>query len=237
MIESKSHIEKLREVATTQGYTTSYQSSLNKNFILGVWTSFETSITIIADNVLSDKEKEELYGFGKEDILKILKNLELSDDTVDKISELLNFKREDTLKILKGVELKKETIDKIAKKLTVKYLSGVPMSRKIKKIYAHFNAKPVLDNIGFTDFYGKMRNTLSHSNSIFHGESFEYTFKNYKFKFENGKIFTYTVDHEMPPRLYIELATHLSSIFVNLTDLLIEIEEIKYTDTGIYWEE
>lgn len=212
IIDSKNHIDRLTEVVKVKMLTTSYLSALNKHFAIGVWTAFELSVTVMASTLLNDNDKQELLGYKSDEIINILKN--------------------------KGLDT--AILDKVSKKLTDNHITHVPLSRKFRKVLSLYDGKykrNLQDDLRFIEFYGKMRNTLVHSNGIYYGKQDEYKFKDYVFRFENGKIFTYTNDQEMPPRLYVELASNLSSIYIALTDLLTDIKEIKYPVTGIYWEE
>lgn len=212
LYDYKTHIDRLTEIVKLPMLTTSYLSSLNKQYAIGVWTAFETSVSVIAETILSDSEKQELFSVKKDEIINLLKNKDVDAGTLEKISS----------------------------KLTDTHLSLVPLVRKFRKILNHYNGqykRTVADDVKFIEFYGKMRNTLVHSNGIYYGKDDIFNFKNYVFKFENGKMFTYTADQEMPPRLYIELSSTLAEIYIALTNLLSDIKEIKYPDTGIYWDE
>lgn len=212
LYKNKIHIDAIIQIAKVPLLKTSYLGSLNKQMTIGVWTAFETSVSIIAEAILTMQEKEELFTIKKDEVLKLLDN--------------------------KGVDA--ATLDKISKKLTEKHLSQIPLVRKFRKILNQYEgqySRTVGEDVNFIEFYGKMRNTLVHSNGIYHGPNSEFKFKGYTFLFENGKLFKYTNDPEMLPRLHVELASNLSEIYIAMTDLLKDKKEILYPDTGIYWEE
>ncbi len=105
LIKNKTHIDRLTEIVKLPMLTTSYLSSLNKQFVIGIWTSFESSVNIIAESVLNDTEKQELFSIKKDEILKLLR-----DKNVDA-----------------------ETLEKISKKLLEKHLSQVPLIRNLER--------------------------------------------------------------------------------------------------------
>src|ERR1017187_6926334 len=60
MHEHKTHIDRLTEVNKIATLSSSFIASLNKQLIIGSWTSFELSITTIADVILTETEKDSL---------------------------------------------------------------------------------------------------------------------------------------------------------------------------------
>ena len=65
LFDSKTHIDRLTEIVKLPMLTTSYLSALNKQYIIGVWTAFETSISVIAETILTENEKQELFTVKK----------------------------------------------------------------------------------------------------------------------------------------------------------------------------
>jgi hypothetical protein len=212
MHQNKAHIDRLVEITRLPMISSSVLSSLNLHAITGAWTAFELCITTIADVVLDENEKNALLSIKKDEVLKILKHQAIPPDIIERLS----------------------------KKLTDNNLAHVPFWRKFTKIldkYKTLYSRDSTEDMAYIKFFGTLRNTLLHSNSIYFGKDFEYVFKGYRFLFENGKLITYNQDNELWPRLYVELILHLSQIFTTVAECLHSVKEIKYPDTEIHWEE
>ncbi len=63
---------------------------------------------------------------------------------------------------------------------------------------------------------------MLHSNGIYTGNDYMYTFKDTDFKFENGKMFQVSNDYDF---IYFDITFELASIFSNITEN-IEFEDL-----------
>lgn len=206
------HLANFIEIDSIAGFKTSFLSNLNRRFIIDTWSTFELSINLVAEAVLS----------------------------ADTIESLLNFETRDILEILKKEEIKEpKTMEKLKKRFDRDGLTHVPINRKVHKILELIKdcyKRNAGEDEKFLIFYGKFRNAM-HANFIYYGKDYNYEFKGNRFQFRNGKIILYENKFDQPTDLYIALFNEVKDIFYNIVLCINPANPILYPDTGVYWDE
>lgn len=203
--DKKKHIDCLVKI---YGASNNSINSLNSTLIISCWGSFEVSLTTLSESLLPQTIKDELGSFEFEKAWKILK-----DDNI-----------------------KEETIAKLKSSFSKDHLTHAPVWRKFNCLVKHAEtlgkkySRKRKDDIEFISRYSDMRNSLMHSNGVYHGDNRTYPFKDYEIKFERGKQFTYRPDKELP-EFYFDLIMNLTDIFIAITELYQDTEFISYPDT------
>ncbi|HNP69014.1 MAG TPA: hypothetical protein PKH16_13995 [Aequorivita sp.] len=180
------HVKAIKALTRNSTSKKSHFNSLNRNFILDAWSTFEVCINTFCEGVCSETEIDKLLSHKFSDIKKILPKEKLSDSDLEELKS----------------------------KLKTKHLTHVPITRKTDLLFK--KAKGYSRNIEadkkFLSFFGKFRNTM-HSNYIHYGNPFEYSFGSAKFKFENGELVKWYDPFEPTPKLYFYLVGNLKDIW------------------------
>ena len=204
MIADKKHINCLVKI---YGSNDNPVNALNSALIISCWGSFELSVTTLCESLLPQEWKDELSSLEFERLLKILKDENIKEATITKLKTA--FSKDHLTHV--PVWRKFNSLVKYAETLNKKYTR----TRKV--------------DVEFISRYGDMRNSLMHSNGIYHGENRTYTFKDYEIKFEKGKQFTYRPDKDLP-KFYLDLVFNLTDIFKAIADLYQDTKFISYPD-------
>lgn len=203
----KEHVSNLSDLGAEPILNESLFSSINKQIVLGMWTAFELSITVLAESILTESEKDELKSIKLSDILTILKANEVTDSQKSKLSKILSDKN----------------------------MSMLPAWRKFNALLKSCSdyKRDKKQDIEYIKFYSTMRNCISHSNSIFHGNDFDFAFKGYEFRFVNGKEYKHTFDPNLLSHLFIDLGNELIDIYSELIKEFDSFQFISYPDIVI----
>lgn len=182
------HIYRLREIAKIDRLSHGFSSSLNRNLILGSWTSFETCITLIFNHITTDQDIESLINSLNSKLIKAISKLE--DNFQTTIIDIL----------------KKSSFIPLARKFNF----------LVKKGSREYGVMLKADR-EFIEFYGTMRNCLIHSNGIYFGKKKEYNFYGTHFIFENGKVFLQKETNEnIPCNMTLRLVEIFDKLVNNL---------------------
>jgi hypothetical protein len=194
------HIKAIKALTKNSTSAKSHFNSLNRNFILDAWSTFEICVNTFCQGICSEVEIEKLLNHKYSEIKKILPKNKLTDSELNE------------LKI----------------KLMTKHLTHVPIVRKTDILFkkAIGYSRNIEDDKKFLLFFGGLRNTM-HSNFIHYGNSFEYAFGNAKFIFNNGELVKWYDPFEPTPKLYFYLVGNLKEIWKALIDA-IKFDEIIY---------
>ncbi|CAM3788347.1 hypothetical protein FLGE108171_15065 [Flavobacterium gelidilacus] len=194
------HIKAIKALTKNSVSSTSHFNSLNRNFILDAWSTFEICVNTFCEGVSNAYELERLLNHKYSDYIKLLPKGKLNDDE---------------LKVIKT-------------KLITKHLTHVPIVRKtdalFKKTVSY--SRNIDEDKRFLLFFGALRNTM-HSNFIYYGKTFEYKFGHAIFKFEDGEMVKWFDPFEATPKLYFYMVGYLKDIWRALIDS-IKWEEIIY---------
>lgn len=179
------HFQRLREMATEQVLQQSYINSLNRNLLIGAWSTFEFCVTVLCEGILDEQGIEKLLQYEYRDISKTIGN-QLDEGVLDKL---------------------------IAKKIK-HHLTHVPIVMKTDQLFKRAKkgyGRDIDDDKAFLVFLGRLRNS-HHSNFVYYGNKYEFTFGNAHYRFHNGK--SVGVDDPFAPSL--KLNFHLISNLKNI---------------------
>lgn len=153
------HINRLQEIYKIDLLRHDFNSTLNRNLILGSWTSFETCVSLIFNHYTTETDIEGIIKDLNSKLVKAITNLEDEFQTtiidILKTSSFIPLSRKINFLIKNGDE---------------EYGSTLKDDRK------------------FIEFFSTMRNSLVHSNGIYFGKKRDYFFYDTHFVFENGKV-------------------------------------------------
>jgi len=188
IIPYEKHFQQLRELATKQTLQRSYVNSLNRNLLIGAWSTFEFCVTALCEGILDEKETEKLLQFEYRDILKIVK-----------------------------IQLNDAVLDKLKMKKVKHNLIHVPIIRKTDQLFKRTKGygRNVDDDKDFLVFMSKLRNS-HHSNFIYYDKDYEYRYGNAYFRFHNGKNVGIDDPFEPTPKLNFYLIGNLKNIWKEL---------------------
>lgn len=159
------HISRLNEITQHSVLFQSARNNATRTLLTDSWSNFEFCITIICDFVLDEEIKKELFEEQSEKVKKVLKNKPLDEGEIKKLDKLL----------------------------VKNHLTHVSVNRKIDKLFNivgdNYQGDKKEDK-DFFSFLGRYRNCL-HSNYIFHGNDFTYSYKGTHFIFKSGEPITH----------------------------------------------
>lgn len=160
IISFKPHALRLYEIQNSDILSQGYINKLNRDIFLGSWTCFETTISLLFNNLSNLDERKKIVIEMNNKLLKIISKLEV---------------------------LEKETLtDIILKSPFIPLVRKFKFLRKIKpELYSNEDYKK---DCLFLEFCSKLRNCLIHSNGIYNGQNSEYEFMGCLFKFKNGQV-------------------------------------------------
>ncbi|MDR6373038.1 hypothetical protein J2795_004226 [Chryseobacterium bernardetii] len=153
------HAQRLYEVQKYPLLVQGYNGNLNRNILLNVWTSFETSVSLIFEKIITE-----------DDILKII--LKLNTKIVKAIENINDIDKEiiiDTLVKTSFIPINRK-FNYIIQYKKENYLGDLE------------------DERNFLDFVIKLRNCIIHSNGVYYGKDFYYRFNDEEFLFKNKEI-------------------------------------------------
>lgn len=199
----KIHAGRISETVNHPTLITSHINALNRQLLVDSWSTFELCITTLCESVLNENEKEKLLEHQYRDITKTLKQTEIVSEELNRL-----------------------------KRITKKYhLTHVPISRKIDTLFKKTTnyKRNIKRDKDFLNFLGKFRNTI-HTNFIYHGVSFEYSFGEAHYLFEDNKIVKWSDPFRPSPRLFFHQTRELIDIWRELVMRIEYSGEILYPD-------
>jgi hypothetical protein len=154
------HAQRLFEIQDLELLSRGYHGNLNRNIILGVWTSFELSISLLFEHLVTKSDLELIIDKLNSKLIKAIKNLD------DKEKNII--------------------IDSIRKSAFIPLMRKFNF---LVKRNPNCYAGNLKEDREFLNFAVKLRNCMIHSNGIYHGKDYYYKFDQEEFKFTNKQMF------------------------------------------------
>jgi hypothetical protein len=196
------HIKRFAETSYHPILSKSQTNYLNRNLLLDAWSTFELCTTTFVGAIINDDELERMLLHHYRDMKKILKNSSIDENDNEKL--VSNTKKS--------------------------HLVHVPITRKTDFLFGRANYfRNLKRDKEFLLFLGKWRNTM-HTNYIYYGNDYQYTFGNAIFQFQNGKTLKWTDPFEPSPKLYFHIMGNLKNIWLTLIKSITHDEFIAYPD-------
>lgn len=195
--DHKPHFDKVCELTKVDILKQGQINYLNRGLLIDVWSTFELCVTTFTNGIVNDDEKEKLLSFEYNNILKHLKNTFLN----------------------------KTDNETLSKSLRKTHLTHVPIVRKIDLLFKKTveYSREIEEDKKFLAFLGKLRNTM-HTNFIYYGKDYTYTFNDTSFLFVNEKV----VEWDAYDNLWLDLVDTLISIWLEI------IRTIKHDNVILY---
>lgn len=199
-LKENNHIKAIEALSKNSISNLSHFNSLNRNFLIDAWSTFEICVNTFCLGICDQKQIESLLSWKFRDIKKVLPK--------EKISE--------------------HELEKLSSKLVAGHLTHVPIVRKTDVLFKKVSgySRDIEKDKEFLLFFGRIRNTM-HSNFIYHGKSFDYQFGHALFKFEDGEMVKWSDPFESTPKLYFYLVGNLKSIWKAIIEA-IKFDEMIY---------
>lgn len=186
----RGHLERIINLSNHPRHLQAHFNTLNQRAFIISWSLFELAIATFYEAVVEE-------------------------------TELKKQKEEDFNELLKHVTINNGKEDKVKKLIIKQSLHQIPIIRKYN--YLLKKAKGYGRNLtadrAFLEFFGKLRNTM-HSNFIYYGKYFEYSFGDAHFVFKNKEIVRWTDPFDTKQVPSVELYFHLIG---NLNMIVLEI--------------
>lgn len=181
----------------------SHNNAMNRQFLIDTYSTFEMCVTALCQYTCAEEENQKLLETGYNDIIKLI--------NADKLSA--------------------KELTKLKVAYTVNHLTHVPIVRKTDALFKKVKGytRDIKADKEFLRFFGKLRNAM-HSNYIYSGKNYKYTFGHADFIFEDGKIITWQDPFKNSPKLYFYLAGNLNEIFKAITATIKYDGHIPYPD-------
>lgn len=160
IIDLKPHIGRLNEIAKLDILSYGFKASLNRSIIYSSWTSFEMSLTLIFNQIITEKNFEVL-----------IKNI--NNKLLQKITNLDNATSSEIFETLKKSS----------------FIPPWRKFNEIIKLKPKYYNGNVQDDIKFIDLITTTRNCMIHANGLHLSENKTFDFNGVQFVFEKGKIF------------------------------------------------
>lgn len=161
IIDYHPHAQRLHEIPRSAILSTGYHGDLSRNIILGTWTTFELSISLIFDFLVNDFEYDNIVKSINAKLVKAMSSLEENNKAV--IMEIL----------------RKSSFVPLFRKMNF-------IIKQNKESYGG----NLIEDREFVEFVNKLRNCMVHSNGYYHGPDYNYEFNETFFEFKNKKIFS-----------------------------------------------
>jgi hypothetical protein len=156
----KNHAQRLFEIQDLELLSRGYHGNLNRNIILGVWTSFELSISLLFEYLVTKDDLEIIIDKINSKLIKAIEHLE------DKEKSIVT----DSLRKSAFIPLIRK-FNFIVKRIPNCYSGNLKEDRE------------------FLNFAVKLRNCMIHSNGVYHGKDYYYKFGEEEFKFTDKQMF------------------------------------------------
>lgn len=161
IVDYQPHAQRLHEIPRSSILSNGYHGDLNRNIILGTWTTFELSISLIFDFLVNDFEYDDIVKSVNAKLVKAMSTLEENNKAV--IMEIL----------------RKSSFVPLFRKMNF-------IVKQNKELYGG----NLLEDREFVEFVNKLRNCMVHSNGYYHGSDYKFEFNKTIFEFKNKQIFT-----------------------------------------------
>lgn len=155
----KIHAARLFEIQDHEMLVRGYHGYLNRSLLFGVWTSFELSLSLIFEHLISEEELLKIIYKINDKVIKAIKNL--NEDDKNTIVE--NLRKTSFIPIIRKFNF-------IVSTNQDKYNGNLEEDRK------------------FLEFVVKLRNCMIHSNGVYHGKEFYYKFGEEEFLFKDKEM-------------------------------------------------
>ncbi|MDO6739488.1 hypothetical protein [Wenyingzhuangia sp. 2_MG-2023] len=154
------HAERLFEIQELELLSRGYHGNLNRNIIFGVWTSFELSISLLFEHLVTENDLITIIDKINSKLIKAIEHLE------DKEKSIItnNIRKSAFIPLVRKFNF-------LVKRIPNSYTGNLKEDRE------------------FLNFAVKLRNCMIHSNGIYHGKDYYYKFGEEKFKFINKEMF------------------------------------------------
>lgn len=156
----KEHAQRLYEIQHLEKLSDGYFGNLNRQITYTVWTSFETTISLIFDYLATEEDKIQIV---QKMNVKIFKSIEPLP--------------EDERSIITSTLIKTSFIP-LLRKFNFIY-------KRSPELYAG----DIAYDREFLNFTNKIRNCLIHTNGVYFGKDYKYVFREAEFRFRNGEVF------------------------------------------------
>ena len=153
------HARRLYEIQDHEMLIQGYNGNLNRNLLFSVWTSFELTVSLIFEHIISDEEIIEIIFKLNHKIVKAIKNIDEKDKKV--ITDIL---------IKTSFIPINRKFNFIVSQNENNYKGNLEEDRK------------------FLDFVTKLRNCMIHSNGVYHGNEYYYKIDDEEFLFRDKEI-------------------------------------------------
>jgi hypothetical protein len=154
------HAKRLYEIQDHPLLRAGYHNDLNRYVVFGVWTSFEFSVSLIFDYLVTEHEYETIVKQLNAKLIKVISKLEERSKTL--VFEVL----------------KKSSFVPLMRKFDF-------ISKRLDGCYGESRK----DDRKFVEFVSKLRNCMIHSNGFYKGGEFTYNFAGTDFEFRNKEMF------------------------------------------------
>lgn len=180
------HFIRTTELSQIEILSDSYYHSLNRNLLISSWSNFEFCVNTFCKAVTNPSEKDALLAYQYNNIKKMLKKTSIDPEEEKQLKETL----------------------------IAKDFAHVPIVRKTDCLFKKANgySRVPNDDKEFLLFMGKFRNTI-HSNFIYSGKDYEYTFQGVQFVFKNNEKVKWS---SSDPKIYFQMMTLLKEIWTEL---------------------
>jgi len=159
----KAHAKRLYEIQDHPLLATGYHNDLNRNIALGTWTSFEHSISLIFEYLVTDFEYDAIIKTINAKLVKAISSLE--ESYIAAIFEIL--KKSSFVPLIRRFNF-------IIERNKNQYIGDLRADRE------------------FIEFVSRLRNCMVHANGYYHGNYFRYEFNETVFEFKDKAIFSQT---------------------------------------------
>lgn len=161
IIDYHPHAQRLHEIPRSAILSTGYHGDLSRNIILGTWTAFELSISLIFDFLANDFEYDNIVKSLNAKLVKAMSSLEEKNKAL--IMEIL----------------RKSSFVPLVRKMNF-------IIKHNKEAYGgNLN-----EDREFVEFVNRLRNCMVHANGYYHGQYSRYEFNQTVFEFKNKEIFS-----------------------------------------------
>lgn len=156
----REHAHRLLEIHNIGKLSDGYYGNLNRQITYTVWTSFETTISMIFDFLANEDDKISIIERMNQKIFRAIQTL--SQDERQVINNALI--KNSFIPLIRKFNF-------IVKRNPESYTGDIRLDRE------------------FLNFTNKMRNCLIHTNGVYYGNDYIYEFLGSEFRFRNGEVF------------------------------------------------
>lgn len=160
VIDYEPHAQRLYEIPRSEILSTGYHGNLSRNIVLGTWTTFELSISLIFDYIVDEHEFNSLIKSMNAKLVKAIASLE------EKNKELI-------MEILRS-----SSFVPLFRKFNF-------VVKQNKEAYGG----NIIEDREFIEFVNKLRNCMVHSNGYYHGKYYKYEIYDTVFEFKDKEVF------------------------------------------------